>query len=458
MTQTQPTELVAGRLDGRLLDALRTRRSRRLGHGMTLNGGPLAFSSSAPPQPLTEEETAVLVFAAAGLTGGVLADWDWSEQAGGNMLANVVGRTVGSADAAHLAALFVINDDGAWLMPRPCDLAPAVARQAAAAAAAGDYVRAWRLTRIKITERRPHPPLEFPYNISGNRWSAYAPGTTTFLPVVENTFLMINVLLELLSERSGATLLDDGNMFRPAGLRRFAKSKGGHLEDDPRALKALPIMYGDRTVEEMGCIEIGAMIQNLYLAAEVMGLGGFAHYAQADFGDAGQSWFDQLGFTMVETPMSRLFNVPRPASWILKAKRADVPLRTPVGLEVDGQVVLKSYRPPCFPTMADAVQAVIDHKLGPAGTYRTGVVEGRWQRPDEFAAGVAPISQAGHEASVAYCEYVWDRYGRFPVYALPFHTLLAFQVAHLDLEFYARHYQQDSLTPAHHRHQDTWHG
>lgn len=256
---------------------------------MTLPGGPLAFASTAAAQPLSEEETAMLVFAAAGLTGGALADWDWSEEAGGNMLANVLGRTIGSADVAHAAALFVLNDDGAWLMPRPCDVAPSAARQAAAAAADGDYVRAWRMTRIPVTAHRPKAPLEFPYNVSANRWSLYSPGTTTFLPVVENTFITINVLFELLSERSRATLLDDRRMFLPAGLRRFTKSRGGHLEDDPRTLKSLPIEYGDRTVEELGCIEIGSMIQNLYLAAEVMGLGGFAHYAQADFGSTERS-------------------------------------------------------------------------------------------------------------------------------------------------------------------------
>lgn len=160
----------------------------------------------------------------------------------------------------------------------------------------------------------------------------------------------------------------------------------------------------------------------------------------------------------MEAPISRLFSVPRPAAWALKAKRADVPIRIPVGLEVDGEVVLKSYRPPYFSSMADAVHAVADHKLGPAGTFRTGVVEGRWQRPVDVAAGIPPVSEAGLEATVAFCEYVWRRYGRFPLYTMPFHTVLAFQVSHLDLDFYTTHYQADSLTPAHHRHQADWHG
>ncbi len=35
-----------------LLEALLERRSRRFGHGMNLNGGPLAYDSARAPQPL----------------------------------------------------------------------------------------------------------------------------------------------------------------------------------------------------------------------------------------------------------------------------------------------------------------------------------------------------------------------------------------------------------------------
>jgi hypothetical protein len=56
-----------------LLDALRERRSRRFGTGMEI-GGPLAHRSRQPPLPLTEDEQAVLAFAACGITGPALGD------------------------------------------------------------------------------------------------------------------------------------------------------------------------------------------------------------------------------------------------------------------------------------------------------------------------------------------------------------------------------------------------
>lgn len=99
-----------------LIDALRERRSRRFGMGMRIPGGPLAYESQHEPLPLTEEEIAILAFAACGITGLALGDWVWTEEAGGNMLANLIGRTVGSADAVHAVSLVVSNDQGTWLM------------------------------------------------------------------------------------------------------------------------------------------------------------------------------------------------------------------------------------------------------------------------------------------------------------------------------------------------------
>ena len=84
-----------------LLKALLERRSRRFGQGMSLNGGPLAYGSAVAPQPLSTEEEAALAFAGCGITGPVLAELpydsgDAHEAGGGNIMINLVGRTVAS--------------------------------------------------------------------------------------------------------------------------------------------------------------------------------------------------------------------------------------------------------------------------------------------------------------------------------------------------------------------------
>ena len=57
-----------------LVQALLERRSRRFARGLHLNGGPLAYQSSAAPQALSLEEEAALAFAACGVTGYALAE------------------------------------------------------------------------------------------------------------------------------------------------------------------------------------------------------------------------------------------------------------------------------------------------------------------------------------------------------------------------------------------------
>jgi hypothetical protein len=45
------------------------------------------------------------------------------------------------------------------------------------------------------------------------------------------------------------------------------------------------------------------------------------------------------------------------------------------------------------------------------------------------------INSAAVEATTAYCEYIYNRCGRFPAYMPPFRTVLGFQACHLDNEF-----------------------
>jgi hypothetical protein len=103
-----------------LVEALRARRSRRFGLGMRMDG-PLSFESRHDPVPLTEEEQAILAFAASGITGHALNDLTLGPGRGGSMMSGLVGRTVASADAVQSVALIVTDDTGTWLR----NLAPA---------------------------------------------------------------------------------------------------------------------------------------------------------------------------------------------------------------------------------------------------------------------------------------------------------------------------------------------
>ena len=80
-----------------LLEALTKRRSRRFALGMKMDAGPLVVQSRHRPLPLTEEEEALLVFAASGITGYALLDLSFAEGQGGAIVARSLGRTLRAA-------------------------------------------------------------------------------------------------------------------------------------------------------------------------------------------------------------------------------------------------------------------------------------------------------------------------------------------------------------------------
>jgi hypothetical protein len=60
-------------------------------------------------------------------------------------------------------------------------------------------------------------------------------------------------------------------------------------------------------------------------------------------------------------------------------------------------------------------------------------------------------------ATIAYCEYLYARYGRFPAYSAPFRTVLGYQASHVDADFYQRFYRPEALTETQGQHLAGWH-
>lgn len=217
-----------------LMQTLLARRSRRFAKGMRLNGGTLSFTSAQDPQPLSVEEEAAVAFAACGITGYTLADLSFQnaegpETGGGNILIHFIGRTVASGDAVHAVTLFVLNDDGVWLLKRPQDYPRREIPSLVRAAPAHEFVTLYEKSRVRIAERRLDVPRTLPYVPPFNKWSANQTDGTYFLPINELTALYINILLSVFSEDVGYFLVDERCRFQPAGIERFARSRGGLL-------------------------------------------------------------------------------------------------------------------------------------------------------------------------------------------------------------------------------------
>lgn len=423
------------------LAALRGRRSRRFSCGMTLPGGPLAFQSKQNRQPLTEDEEAALAFAASGITGHALADLCYTKDGGGNIMGGLVGRTIASGDALQCVSLVVTNDDATFLVRRPRELPAAGIANLIALGKAGEFGEVYSRSRVKIKEGRAHPAMEPLFNINTNRWSAHAPGTTHFLPINDLTLMYVNGLLEVLNEHTGAFILDERNNFLPAGLAKFARNRGGHLESDPAKNRVATVRQVEQFVTEFVTVEQGMMMQNLALMAEALGLGGYPSFANHEF-----AWFQALEFKMQTMPASRYVGAGWLPSMMMNLLRQNPAIPYPVGLERDGDVLLKPFCPPYYKTMAEAVRAVVALKFGSSGIFRNEGQESAWANYAETAKEVPPVSEKTIEATIAYCEYLWKRYGRFPVHMAPYRTVVGFQACHVDVEFYDKFYKPGAVS------------
>jgi hypothetical protein len=428
-----------------LIEALLRRRSRRFAPGMTLDGGPLAYASQQPPAPLTLDEQAALAFAACGITGHALAELPYAdgvepETGGGNIMMHLVGRTAASGDASHADTVFVIDDHGAWLLRRPQDHPPQQIPELVTLAREGNLTELYERSRVRLADGRVDIPHDVSYMLSLNKWSANRPGTTYFLPIAELTGFYINIALILFDEDFSYFVLDDRNWFRAAGIGRFARSKGGSLVDDPKLGRIMTVSMLETLLLEFAAVEQGGIVQNLGLMTQALGLGGFAHFAAHPW-----IWERELGFEMVDLPDTRILGMNLLLRLGARLLGREIQVPTPVGLERDGEILIRPYCPPYYPTMRDAVLAFVESKYGSEGIFRSASSTGAWRDPAAVRAGIPPYSDAGIEAAIAYCTYVYERYGRFPATSGPFRTVLAYQASRLDPAFYERFYDPGVL-------------
>ncbi len=428
-----------------LLDALMFRRSRRFAPGMTLNGGPLAYQSTRPPQPLTAAEEAALAFAACGITGYALGELPYEtgsvpDAGGGNIMKQFVGRTSPSADALHAITVFMINDQGTWMLRRPQDFPSAEIPGLIEGARQHKLIEIHERSRVQIASKRLDVSRELPFVPPFNKWSANVPGSTYFVPVNELTSLYLNILLSCFSSDFNYFVVDERNGFRPAGIAKFAKSKGGPLHDDPRDGRFMTVGYLESWLFELASVELGAVVQNLGLMSQALGIGGFPHFAGHPFG-----WTQALGFRMEEPKLSSIIAAGPVTKFAMKLLGKDISIPFAVGLEHNGETLIKPYCSPYYPSMREAVLAFVAAKFaGGKGAFRDGGKNTAWLDGERVQAGIPEYSATAVEATIAYCEYVYQRYGRFTAACGPLRTTLAYQAHRLDPDFYQRFYRPDA--------------
>ena len=427
MPEPAASRLIDSAWEYPLFEALYGRRSRRFGLGFAIPEGPFQHKSQGSPAPLSEVEEALLVAAGVGVTGTPLRDQNRSAPLGAE-----AGRTFGSTSRGRRTALFLTNDEGVYVID-PSTVSATKVREIETPDERERILAVYRQHRKKLRDGRLEISRRVPPLFAHNLWNSNMPGSTLFMPVCDVSETLIRLIASLVDgeaglfvrgQGGGMYIVDDRHGFRPAGTERWARS--GFLDKE----KVLPLTVLEREACYFMFSEPAIICQNIFLATEALGVGGWMHC-----GFLSLRVLETLGFRIVTSDIA-------PS------------LSNPVGL--DG--VLESYCPPYFANMDAAVEARVSLDRPSPATVPHPHAPTPYSIPDaDYRAGLRRMSDEGLACTKAVCNYIYDTFGKFPGTVDTMHLMWFMQVHHLDLDFYDRFFKAGAYGNRHATHMATWH-
>jgi hypothetical protein len=425
MIASTPSHLLHQVWEYPLFDALFGRRSRRFGLGFEMTEGPFKHKSQHTSLPLSDLEEAILVAAGIGFSGTAL--WDQSRPLpfrGGD------GRTFPSTSRGRRTVLFFTNDDGVYVI----DPAAPSASEMRVIETADDREKVlslYRSNRKELQKGRLKIPRRVPPLSGHNLQVSNFRGSTLFMPVCDVTSSLIGLIAQFVDPQLerfapknslGVNIVDDRHGFRPAGTDKWIRN--GFLDK----LNIMPLSHIERQACYYMFSEPAVICQNMFLATEALGIGGWMHC-----GFLSRDVFEALGFTTT---------VPGGQSV----------LSNPVGL--DG--VFQAFCPPYYPSMNAAVDTLLRPLLRNNSSAQPGYVP--YLIPDaEHQNGTVAISDEGIACTKAICNYIYETYGRFPGSLDAMHLMWFMQAHHLDTDYYNRFFRPGAYGHSHANHLSTWH-
>lgn len=439
-----------------LLESIWRRRTHRVSRGSSITAGSMSYTSAHPRAPLSELEEAILI-ALTGCTGLTMPDRPFADPRNGKPIMakpnlNMAGRTAGSPDNAQGTHFFLINDGGTYFLrklPPPDD--------GQSPFDPGVLIARANQSKVRILDHRIDVPggnRDFPAYLDSNRFLSNLPGTTILFPVVDLSRQYINGMMYILTQPEGArpTIVDDRNFYRMAGVKHWVRN--GFLNKDLKL--PLGVIWAMRTQ-----IEADLILQNLMLAADAMGLGGWIHGSMSPPVLLGDPKFrgkygPMLDFDWV-IPKWRLadiwrWQVPLPMFASLRANA--------IGLRHQGDYLIKAMCPPNYKDMAEAVDTVIADKFGPHGIYNDAALFARIYKGEFGAKYLKEASSYAADVIACtrdVCSYIYDTHGRFPAHCEAIHVPGVWLQAHHVEEEYYDEFFRDGLTSAHRAHDHDWH-
>jgi hypothetical protein len=404
-----------------LFDALYGRRSRRFARGFEIPEGPFRYKSRHPPLPLTGIEEALLVGAGAGFSG--LALWDLPTPAPYRARS---GRTFSTTTPGGHTTLFFTNDAGLYVLDGRVPASKL--REIETRDEREKVLSAYRNHCRQLSKRRLDIPRHVPPYSAHDLWDSNMPGSTLFMPVCDITAPLISLIAQFVDSglrryappSGGWNVVDDRRGSCPAGTERWLQS--GFLD----AQRTMPLSLLERQACYYTFSEPAAICQNMLLATEALGLGGWKH----------------CGFLSLEVLQCMGFRI---------VTSGPAGFGNPIGL--DG--VIEARCPPFYASMDAAVDSVLRPSSPGAGP--SGVVPHRMPEA-EHRAGAVRVSDEGLACTKAICNYVFETYGRFPAGTDAMHLMWFVQAHHIDTDYYDRLFKPGAYGPTHRSHMQTWHG
>ena len=394
--------------DAPLFQTMFRRRTRRFPKGGRLasSRGGLKYSSKERPVPLSDLETALLCFAAAGITGVTVEE---IRHLLGHL--TVIGRTAASPCASLTVHLFFSNDEGVFYYKtdKTDEIVPKRRARIETLEDRKRILEDYEKNTRKLKEGR----IDIPREAIGSAFESMVnlPGTTLFIPIADTTREYINLLFTGLAQFRWQFWDEVRN--QPAGVGEWIEN--GFLNGS-----RMTIAQYEAMLPWLCNLEAGMAMQNLSLAATAMGLGSFMMHT--------------IDLPTVMRSLNMRFE---------QTKGEPSPQATVNPVGIDG--ILEGYCPPYW-TVEKAVESIAEMKWGAEGIYgKRGL---NLPRPKMYDSIV--------EITESYCRYVYETYGRLPKYHDAMFIPVLAQIHHIDNGFYERFFPE-YLDVADKEHMSLWH-
>jgi hypothetical protein len=106
--------------------------------------------------------------------------------------------------------------------------------------------------------------------------------------------------------------------------------------------------------------------------------------------------------------------------------------------------------------MRAAVDKVVERKYGPGGPYNAET-PGPWKESAKVRGSAEVHSEEFKDLLALQCQYIFDKFGKFPGTVPSLMTLTYLQAHHLDLAFYDKYFKPGAYLQTHADHMKNWH-